>query len=48
MSSLQCPAPTVGRLVYQLYQEGKIKIKRGGEFVKAVSSSGSEIYIWDG
>jgi len=48
MSALQCPAALAGKLVYQLYQEGKIKIRRGGEDKNTVTARGSEIYRWSG
>lgn len=48
MSGSRCPVTTVNKLIYQLFQEGLIKIKRRGEFVDSITSNGSELYIWTG
>lgn len=46
MSGNRCNVPMTNKLVYQLYQEGLIKIRRDGAFVDTLTNKGSELYIW--
>lgn len=48
MSGSRCPVALVNRLIYQLFQEGLIRIRRKGAYVDSLTSNGSELYIWTG